>query len=458
MSKYIVCTTAQWTNDITQGSYDGYVGTNGTYADIAAWESARDGLDAADEDSILHIYGSQSTTAVLFLNGWTDKDSTHYIEICNSDDGTKYDGVVDGVGDTLTFSGTPGTYLFQIYENSVKIHDLRILYTGTSVTTLFIAYYTSGETEVYNNVVHMTNGAASTSILRCTGANTLNAHDNFLIAEDLGDSGYSVYADSGPLTFINNTLVSKNGRGIFVDTGVTNNIKNNLNFAESVWYLGDSEADATYEGVPCASGASYAPDGVNCVYSIDESGTRLFNDLTANEEDLTLNSSGAAFASISTAGIGPTSDADISTTDILGNARSGTNCCMGAFEYVASGGTTVQIVAGAIAYAGQALNVNAKTVVEIVAGAISYAGQTFKASQAVAIAAGAISYIGKAVKANRAVAIAAGAIAYAGQTLKSNLIIKIGAGAINYIGRSVSIAGDVLGRAKWLLSFVRRRK
>ncbi|GAG72542.1 unnamed protein product, partial [marine sediment metagenome] len=80
-SDYVICTESNWDNDVNQGNYDGYFTT------IALWETARDGVDTATENSTAYIYGTFTQTSEIRLEGWTPKDAGYYIIITKSIEG-----------------------------------------------------------------------------------------------------------------------------------------------------------------------------------------------------------------------------------------------------------------------------------------------------------------------------------------------------------------------------------
>ncbi|MCK5613247.1 hypothetical protein KAR91_65850 [Candidatus Pacearchaeota archaeon] len=335
MSKFVICTAGEWAAEISQGSYDGY------YTTVGAYESARDGVDVTDEDSELHIYNEHTETGSIDYNGWTDKDATHFIIVTRSIDGSKHDGTVDGSGDTLKSSTSSG-YPFICRVNNWKFFDLRMIHEGTDTSQVVYNYGVGGKWYLYNNVLKRTDDSIGGVVFSDPSSSHENIiYNNFVIAEDI-DTQYLINvndAENDDNLIINNSLYTPTGRGIRVSNSNTNKLYNNLNFAASVWYNPD-DANADYEGVPCSEDDPWDPDGANCVF--DLTAANIFNDLTADQEDLTLDSGGSDFSKIDNGGIGPASDSDVPTTDMLDNFRSGTTCAIGAVEPIVVGGQLLQ--------------------------------------------------------------------------------------------------------------------
>lgn len=114
---------------------------------------------------------------------------------------------------------------------------------------------------------------------------------------------YSVHQDSGTVTVVNCCLIDPSDS---VSTGTVGGNNNATTEASGIGTSNPTEVDFTGYFTNAAAGD----------YSITSSATSLIDD-----------------------GIGPGSDANVPTTDAAGTTRSGTTCDIGAYEYVAAGGT-----------------------------------------------------------------------------------------------------------------------
>ena len=237
MGKWIFCTDAQWAADITQAQYP-----DGNYEEdeYALWEADADG-DATDENSIVHFYGTVDWGDVDVdfgtNTGWTDKDSTHYLEFTRSYDGVKHDGTIDGVGDTWIVGSTSGdTGLIRL--QNVKIHDLRRIGDGSQSNPTIRYLGAGGLFEFYNNIQKNDHGGNGNVSFEPSASASCEIYNNFIITIAGGNYAQIRYDDAQADTsnlVINNTIYCVDGRGV---QGALNNaankVQNNLNFAQDV--------------------------------------------------------------------------------------------------------------------------------------------------------------------------------------------------------------------------------
>jgi len=171
-----------------------------------------------------------------------------------------------------------------------------------------------------NRRVHFGHGSTGNA------GSTLKIENCILIGGDHG-VGINDTEDADLSTSIYNCTISGMSTGIYQSAGVvtvTNcavfNNTDDFNGTMTVTYTASDDNDISGTGnVDISPGATEADDWA-----------AAFNDYANGDFSL---KSGSPLID---AGIGPALDSDVPTTDIVGNARSGNTCCIGAFEYVVS--------------------------------------------------------------------------------------------------------------------------
>jgi len=126
-------------------------------------------------------------------------------------------------------------------------------------------------------------------------------------------------------------------------------------------------------------------------------------------------------------GVGPGSDANVSTTDIDGDTRSGATCDIGADEYVAAGGTTHQLSGSADS-------------VSLLSGAIDQDIKLIGSSDSVSLLSGAINRAMQLSGSTDSVSLLVGAIGVTRQLVGSTDSVSLLTGAIN---RTLKLSGSV---------------
>lgn len=328
----------------------------GGLGDGSSWANAFASLSAAisglslTEDSTLYCSGATADTSAVVISGVTNGYKLT-IQAAEGDEALKTGW------DTSRYhmSVSSGNSAITCNEDYVEIIGLQIeaydansqsFYTISAVTTLINACRFKGDSNSGNRSIVVNASAADVTVTNC-------------IIENASDG---LICWNGNLEIYNTIVYASYYDGIEYDSG-TGIVKNCAVFSTNTTDF-DIDPGAT---VTLDYNASDDGDGTN---SISPSGSDWTNEFAdpANG-DFTLLNTGNLFE----AGVGPSTDSNVPTTDIDGTTRSGTTCSIGADEYETSGSTLLPICLN-VTVAGQNPNVSLGKFMVSTLGTISASG------------------------------------------------------------------------------------
>jgi hypothetical protein len=321
--------------------------SGGDYTSLVTWE-ATEQTSLSDDHTVECYKGTYGGGGLNYLQenltiaGWTLNGYTVTVKTPSTE---RHTGIPLSGGNYTGFcirnaSAANPVSVINISQENTHIEGLIVANTmSINYSDTVAAIYANGNfggTHIHENIALAQNvaGECGTAfyIRSPYGGYTKHCHNNLACASDNGSSygwasGYYFYND---IIAYNNTAANcttpytgTNGSGGGLPL-VVNNIAQRQGTSSS-GFSGSFHASSNYN----LSDDATAP-GANSVLST----TLTFNN--ASGLDFNLN---ASDTSAHTAGIGPSSDANVPSTDIIGTARSGATCSFGAFEYVAAGVT-----------------------------------------------------------------------------------------------------------------------
>lgn len=297
---------------------DNSAGTD--YTSLNAWEAGEqtDLVTAGDSHKVWckSSSGTADTTTVE-ISGWsTGSSNTLTIqaaeghEASTSWSSTKY---------RLDFNASGTSHgLWMRSVSNITVDGLQI--KGTTGQTLCTFQDTSGSTVKNCYFKDHVNTTLRAVIRAATTSNRDILIYNNVINGSTSNHGISI--ETGRGSACNNTVVNQGNTGIYCSNARDDSVfKNNIIF--------DNATDINTKAV----------NTVDYNYSSDATATGT-NSLTNQSDPFTDSANGdfslASGSNAIDAGIGPSSDANVPTTDINGETRSGTTCDIGAAEYVAA--------------------------------------------------------------------------------------------------------------------------
>jgi hypothetical protein len=315
--------------DVSGGAGDGTTWAD-AYSSLNAWESGEQtNLVTDGDDHIVYVRSSSGTadTTVCGISGWTTGDgnditieaasghealktgwstSRYRLETSNATALWEYDGWVTYKYLQVGKSSSNGDYQRVFELGPAGISNDRIIIGCRFKQASNNSYIEQGivladsncDIVVENSIIYNSGTDADTDnvALLIQDCNTALIYNN-----DVFDGYYNIKRDAGTVT-VKNTNAGTAGQ-------------NNFNGTITVDYCCSDDGTGTN---------SQTPNGADWDNELNDSANGDFTALTGgNIEDN---------------GVGPTSDANVPTTDIDGTTRSGTTCDIGCDEYVSVGG------------------------------------------------------------------------------------------------------------------------
>lgn len=311
------------------GTTNATAGANRAYATSAEWEAAEQtDLPAAGDIHFVRCAGAQDTGARLIIAGWVT-DATNYI-IFSAIDDKPADGVFDATKYFLDID-TEGNPIMEVQEENVRVEDMQFRRASLASSGLerecifFPAVLLAGDIRIERNIFK---SIASDIAGKVSGVAIADSSPTYTICDNTFydfngtiDEAIGGGASSPSVLIYNNTVIN-------CLTGIVSKssmlIKNNI--------FQDCTTDI--------SGAVNGSNDYNLTDNVSMPGANsvtssvlTFENKASDNFDLVVGDTDAIGA-----GIGPSADANVPLSDIIGTARSGATTDIGAFVFVGGGG------------------------------------------------------------------------------------------------------------------------
>jgi len=282
------------------GTTNATTGANRAYVSMSEWENAEQTNLVTDVDTHI-VYCTGSDTTAVTISGWTES-STYFKTIVSTN--KNYD--LNVTGTAILFGDAGKDTIFRGLEITATSAGIDAQVGTVSPT------YLVDECNIH--------GCGSNGFKFSSNVNGTPKIINALFF----DNTRAIYstATNNALEAINVTAVDNGDYGIL--RCVTTNC------------ISHGHTSGDYLGTGTGSNYCHSEDGTAPGANSVASTTLTFVNEAAN--DFHLDSTDTA---VHTAGIGPSSDADVPTIDYDGDIRSGTTCSIGYDEYVTAGVTIV---------------------------------------------------------------------------------------------------------------------
>lgn len=374
------------------GTTNNTTGVSRAYADLAEWEAAEQADLVAAGDIAEVICSGGADSSAVDISGWVTS-VTSYILIHATTD--KHGGVFDS--GKYYFEGDSVSTRFTIAQGYVHIEDLQFTRptpAASGVTRPVISWSSSVGTQYVrrsifkfdSNDIAGTVGAFAFNSSTPDYVITDNIFDNRLAGGGTNDICITGAGASADVLIYNNTFINWS---LAINSRANYIVKNNIFQDCTDDITGTLNANNNYNLTDNTSIA-----GANSVTS----STLTFADKAAFNFALASGDTDAIGA-----GIGPSTDGNVSLTDVIGTSRSGATTDIGAFVFVGGGGgVTVTATLGAINYSSQDATISLTGSVDIATtlGTISYTSQdasiSITGSEDIAAGIGYIDYTSQA--------------------------------------------------------------
>jgi hypothetical protein len=311
------------------------IGAAKDYATPTAWEAATYGGVGAGDNAVGQVYGTVSDNSVM-------NDTTPGTVILEGVPGGIHDGT-PGTGAELT-SAVNNEIVDVNGVDNFTIRNLEFDQQGANVFTA-AARYIGGATggEFHGNLLY---GKAANRSNPCSlfsiggGATAAEVHDNILFdAANSGTGTLSVmlFTNGGTTLVYNNTITDADASnaaatcyGIELNDDADHTYKNNL--VTDIRASGGGTDECYSDSAPAnaTTGNNLSDDATSPDAAFRNKSITFVN---AGADDYHL---AAGDTDAIDAGVGPGADANVSTSDIDGDARAGATCDIGADERVAA--------------------------------------------------------------------------------------------------------------------------
>lgn len=326
------------------GTTNATSGANRAYATLAAAEAAE---QATLTDDIEFLCCGATDDGQCTIDGWTPGSFRINI-IGNSGDGA---GRHAGAWDTAKYlmtaaSGTKPT--LETIEDNVTVQGIQITSThvdgaavgrfglvGASVRALNCLFKGPGTTSASTGVAFGDLNNTGTRVKDCIVYNWvlgIQVRQQSAGASDSIIANNTVYGCTTGIKGQDNTASAAYIQAI-----------NNLSFGNTTDWSEPNGADFDQAN---SSHNAYGNSGTACPGSTDINlSTYAAGDIFVNAagENFHLTSSGSAYSLLDNDGVGPSSNSEVQSTDIDGDARSGTTTSVGADVAAGGGGTTYEV-------------------------------------------------------------------------------------------------------------------
>lgn len=371
------------------GTTNATSGVNRAYATSAEWEAAEQtDLPTADEIHFVRCAGAQDTGTRLIIAGW-DTDGTRYI-IYSAVDDKPADGAFDDTKFFLDID-TEGNPIMEVQEENFRVEDMQFRRASLASSGLerecifFPAVLLAGDIRIERNIFK---SIASDIAGKVSGVAIADSSPTYTICDNTFydfngtiDEAIGGGASSPSVLIYNNTVIN-------CLTGIVSKssmlIKNNI-FQD------------------CTTDISGAVNGSND-YNLTDNVSMPGANSVANATLALVDKAGGNFALVAGdtaaigAGIGPSADANVPLSDIIGTARSGATTDIGAFVFVGGGGgSTLTADSGTYLYVGADASLLVSRIMQASSGSYSYTGTSINLLKGYVLTAqsGSYSYLGQ---------------------------------------------------------------
>ena len=318
--------TISWAGETTEGNRDSKYGAR-RFTSVSAWEADRDGNSQGGDDEYGIIIGpwASADTTQCYMRTW---GADNVIIECpltlpDGDNAAAHDGIYGNKVNAYKNEYSGGRN-FWLYAENAKAIGVQVKNDTSSLAGIS---YRGNE-----YMFHIQRCIVEASAASADGINDVSAISCTAYIENC-----VVTAARLGIDLINGTtaghIINCTSDGLNANDAVRAQVA--IKVRNVAAFNSNDDFDTVTDVSYCASDDG---DGTNAVDWDAEATDWAANFNAYGSYDYT-----PLDADLPSAGVGPGTDGDVPTTDIIGNSRSGATCTIGAFEFQAVGGLSIPV-------------------------------------------------------------------------------------------------------------------